>query len=135
MGFSRGMKLGDPLFPTLFRIVAEALSIGLNALNGTEYFKRFGVPKWSSEVNHFAYADNIILFTSADRKSMKLMIKALKSYEAASRQLINLEKSFFFYVHEKVAPGVISSVKTVTQIKQGSFTFTYVGSNLMVYFK
>lgn len=120
------MKQGDPLSPTLFILAAEALSRSLNALNEREDFKWFGLPKWSTRINHLAYADDTILFTSADKKSMKLMIKVLKAYEDASGQLINLEKSAF-YVHEKVAPEVISTIKRVTQIKQGSFPFTYLG--------
>lgn len=82
--------------------------------------------KWSPEVNHLAYVDGTILFTSADNKSMKIMIKVLKKYEAASGQLINLEKSVF-YVHDKVAASTVSKIKRMTKIRKGTFPFTYLG--------
>lgn len=91
---------GDPLSPTLFVIAAEALSRGLNALNRHEKFKGFGLPKWSTTINHLAYADDTIPFVSAEKKSTKLMNKVLNKYESASGQMINLSKSDF-YVHEK----------------------------------
>lgn len=53
---------GDPI---LFIIAAEALSRGLTEKDD---FKGFGVPLWSPEVNHLAYADDT--FTFADKKYM-----------------------------------------------------------------
>ncbi|XP_055804681.1 uncharacterized protein LOC129873581 [Solanum dulcamara] len=131
-GFSkltRGVKQGDLLSPTLFVIAAEALTRSSNALNGNEDFKRFGIPKWSPEVNHLAYADDTILFTSADKKSMRLMTKVLKKYERASGQMINLEKSNFS-VHDKVLVGIISRIKVMTKIKQGNRIQTWQGKML-----
>lgn len=56
------MKQGDPLSPTLFIIAAEALTRSINALNGNEKFIKFGVPKWSLEINHLSYVDDTIFF-------------------------------------------------------------------------
>ena len=87
--------------PTLFVIAAEALSRGLNALNRHEEFKGFGLSLNGVQLlTILGYADDTILFVSAEKKSMKLMIKVLNKYESASGQMINLNKSAF-YVHEK----------------------------------
>ncbi|XP_069148302.1 uncharacterized protein [Solanum lycopersicum] len=76
---SRGLKQGDPLSPTLFIIAAEVLSRGLNNLYSNKRFKGYGLPKWSPEINHLAYADDTILFCSADPHAIKMMIKVLKN--------------------------------------------------------
>ncbi|XP_075088447.1 uncharacterized protein LOC142170438 [Nicotiana tabacum] len=81
---SRGVKQGDPLSPTLFILAAEALSRGLNALHLNLYFCGFGMPKWSPKINHLAYADDTIMFSSSDATSLQLVMEILNSYEVAS---------------------------------------------------
>jgi len=68
-GFFRsttGLKQGDPLSPTLFIIAAEVLSRGLNKLHEDRRYRGYGMPKWSPKINHLSYADDTILFGSAD---------------------------------------------------------------------
>lgn len=67
---TRGVKQGDPLSPTLFILAAEAFSRALNDLHLNLYFCGFGMPKWSPKINHLAYADDTIIFSSADAKSL-----------------------------------------------------------------
>lgn len=112
--------------PTLFIIVAEVLSRGLNSVYKDKDFIGFGLPKWSPEINHLSYADDTILFCSGDRVSIKKMMNVLRSYEEVSGQLINKAKSFF-YLHEK-SPSIFSiRLRKLKGIKQGDFPFTYLG--------
>lgn len=60
------------------------LSRGLNNLNNDAEFVGYGLPKWSLKVNHLAYADNIILLSSGDRKPIIKMMNVLKDYEDVS---------------------------------------------------
>nr|XP_018625123.1 uncharacterized mitochondrial protein AtMg01250-like [Nicotiana tomentosiformis] len=81
---TRRVKQGDPLSPALFIPAAEALSRGLNALHLDLYFCGFELPKWSPKINHLAYADDTIIFSSSDATSLKLIMEVLSAYEIAS---------------------------------------------------
>uniref|UniRef100_M1AVD4 Non-LTR retroelement reverse transcriptase n=1 Tax=Solanum tuberosum TaxID=4113 RepID=M1AVD4_SOLTU len=99
---TRGVKQGDPLSPALFILTAEILSRSLTNLFHHSDFRGFGMPKWSENINHLAYADDTIIFVDADRISLQMIMKLLDDYEKQSGQKINKEKSVFF-VFNKVA--------------------------------
>ncbi|XP_060170510.1 uncharacterized protein LOC132601447 [Lycium barbarum] len=86
---TRGVKQGDPLSPALFILSAEVLSRALNSLFENNDFRSYGMPKWSANLNHLAYADDIIIFSSADARSLDLIMEVLYAYEQVSGQLIN----------------------------------------------
>ncbi|KAK6780085.1 hypothetical protein RDI58_022269 [Solanum bulbocastanum] len=48
------------------------------------------------QINHLGFADDIIIFTSGRRHSLKLIMHTLKTYERISGQLVNRAKSHFF---------------------------------------
>lgn len=97
---TRGLKQGDPLSPTLFIIVAEVLTRGLNSLTEDPDFKGYGLPKWSPKINQLAYVDDTILFGSGDRSFIIKMMQILKDYEDDSSQRVNKGKSSF-YLHDE----------------------------------
>lgn len=73
-----------------------------------------------------AYADDTILFTSADTNSLRMMKNVLGQYEKCSGKLINVDKSAF-YVHVKTDRRWIKRIKRITTAKQGNFPFMYLG--------
>ncbi|XP_060210567.1 uncharacterized protein LOC132637503 [Lycium barbarum] len=123
---SRGLKQGDPLSPTLFIIAAEVLTRSLNKLHEKPRFIGYKIPKWSPQINHLSYADDKILFCSGDGYSLKKMMKRLRKYEKASGQLVNTDKSCY-YTHHKVSAIVNNKIKRHTNMRNGSFPFTYFG--------
>nr|XP_016435260.1 PREDICTED: uncharacterized protein LOC107761549 [Nicotiana tabacum] len=123
---SRGVKQGDPLSPRLFILAAEALSRGLNALHLNLYFGGYGMPKWSPKINHLAYADDTIIFSSSDATSLRLVMEVLTVYEAASSQLVNKSKSAL-YMHHLADVEVVTKVERITGIGRKEFPFTYLG--------
>ncbi|XP_075108822.1 uncharacterized protein LOC142180675 [Nicotiana tabacum] len=123
---SRGVKQGDPLSPTLFILAAEALSRGLNSLHSNLYFGCFGMPKWSPKINHLAYADDTIIFSSSDATSLRLIMEILQVYENASGQWVNKGKSVV-YIHHLVDQEVVRKVERTTGIGRQDFPFTYLG--------
>ncbi|XP_075099715.1 uncharacterized protein LOC142176349 [Nicotiana tabacum] len=123
---SRGVKQGDLVSPTLFILAAETLSRGLNALHTNLYFCGFGMPKWSPKINHLAYADDMIIFSSSDETSLMLIMQVLKAYEAASGQLVNKTKSAV-YLHHLTDMEVVSKVERITGIHRDDFPIIYLG--------
>lgn len=93
---TRGVKQGDPLSPALFIITTEVLSRALNSLFDRNNYQSFGLPKWSAKINHLAYADDIIIFTSAEEQSVYITMEIHRDYEKTSGQLVNREKSAFY---------------------------------------
>ncbi|XP_075109246.1 uncharacterized protein LOC142181032 [Nicotiana tabacum] len=123
---SRGIKQGDLVSPTLFILAAEALSRGLNALHTNLYFCGFGMPKWSPKINHLAYADDMIIFSSSDETSLMLIMQVLKAYENESGQLVNKTKSAM-YLHHLTDMEVVSKVERITGIDRNDFPIIYLG--------
>ncbi|KAK4708883.1 hypothetical protein R3W88_029808 [Solanum pinnatisectum] len=84
------------------------------------------MPKWSPQINHLSYADDTILFCSGEKASIKKMIMVLREYEKTSRQMINMNKSFF-YLHDNTPLIIAIRLRKITGIRQRSFPFTYLG--------
>ncbi|KAK4723692.1 hypothetical protein R3W88_026471 [Solanum pinnatisectum] len=89
-------------------------------------FGGFGFPKWSPPINHLSYANYTILFCSGERKSIRKMIGVLRHYEYISGQMVNLSKSLV-YLHDNTPLIVGMRLRRITEIKQGSFPFIYLG--------
>nr|XP_016498800.1 PREDICTED: uncharacterized protein LOC107817478 [Nicotiana tabacum] len=84
------------------------------------------MPKWTDPLNHLAYADDTIIFASANPYSLRKVIEVLTLYEQTSGQLINKAKSSN-YMHANVAGSLFSSVGAITGFHKGGFPFTYLG--------
>ncbi|WMV51013.1 hypothetical protein MTR67_044398, partial [Solanum verrucosum] len=56
----------------------------LNALFDNSLYKGYGLPRWSEKLNHLTYADDTIIFTSADKVSLDLVMEVPRKYEEIS---------------------------------------------------
>ncbi|XP_070028777.1 putative mitochondrial protein AtMg01250 [Nicotiana tabacum] len=74
---TRGVKQGDPLSPALFILSTEVLFRYLNKLFEDRRFKSYGMPKCTDPLNHLAYADDTIIFASADPYSLEKIVDVL----------------------------------------------------------
>ena len=81
--------------PALFIIGAEVLSRSLNNLESLRGFQGFRVTRGCPQVSHLRYADNVVIFSSASMKSLRLVKQVLTDFEAVSKQRINARKSCF----------------------------------------
>ncbi|XP_070034275.1 uncharacterized protein [Nicotiana tomentosiformis] len=127
---SRGVKQGDPLSPALFILSAEVLSRSLNKLFLDRNFIGFGMSKWTDPLNHLSYADDTIIFSSADPYSLQKVMEVLTKYEQIYGQLINKSKSSY-YMHTKVGRNLSDSVGSITSFQKGSFLFTNLGCPML----
>lgn len=95
---TRGEKQGDPLSLAVFILSAEVMIRALNNLFNDIYYVGYGMPKWSSNLNHLAYEDGTIIFSSSNEYSMEKIMKILREYEIESGQKVNRGKSFFICI-------------------------------------
>nr|XP_009793107.1 PREDICTED: uncharacterized protein LOC104240027 [Nicotiana sylvestris] len=128
---SRGLKQGDPISPSLFILATEALSRALNKLPENSQFIGFSMSTSGLKINHLSYADELVLFSSRDRNSIKLIMEVLNDYQHASGQEINRDKSFFL-THNSRNRRVNRRIKRWTGFKQVEFPFTYLGCPIYI---
>lgn len=89
---ARGVCQRDPLSPYLFIIVAQILSNILNKACLTSIIPGFN-RSLSYNFNHLMYANDLIIITTATRRSARNINLCLAIYASLSRQNINVSKS------------------------------------------
>ncbi|EPS64876.1 hypothetical protein M569_09903, partial [Genlisea aurea] len=90
---TRGIRQGDPLSPYLFILCADTLSAMLKTAASGSPDIGVQIAPGAPRISHLLFADDTIIYVRATLASMCLIKSVLASYEAASGQVINLEKS------------------------------------------
>nr|XP_027060692.1 uncharacterized protein LOC113687227 [Coffea arabica] len=126
---SRGIKQGDPLSPLLFILASEALSRGLNAQVEGGRVVPYATPRGCVQVTHLSFADDIIIFSRGDRRSVGNLVRFLNLYQNASGQRISNHKSLFI-ASRRCGTGQIRRIQQITGFRQGTLPLPYLGSNL-----
>lgn len=98
---SRGVRQGDPLSPYLFILVAQNLSAILNYTRQLNLIHGFS-NNLSINFNHLMYVDDLIIITTASRKSARNInfYLNLHSQLAKSQTKINLRFLFQLVQHK-----------------------------------
>ncbi|XP_059446415.1 uncharacterized protein LOC132177961 [Corylus avellana] len=94
---SRELRQGDPVSPYLFMICAEALSSLLSRADQKGNIRGVPTSKKGHRLNHLFFADDSLLFCRAGKCHWNRLTKLLKSYEDASGQKLNKEKTDVFF--------------------------------------
>ncbi|VFQ90276.1 unnamed protein product [Cuscuta campestris] len=125
-GQSRGVKQGDPLSPLLFIIASEGFSRNLNKLFIDGLIDRFNCGRNFISISHLSYADDIIIFTSGNSRSIHNLKSFLHNYQLVSGQTINYGKSNFMS-GSKINSLTITKLERLLMMPHKSFPFTYLG--------
>ncbi|XP_015064939.1 uncharacterized protein LOC107010215 [Solanum pennellii] len=128
---TRGLKQGDSLSPALFILGAEVLSRQLNLLHHNQLYKGFHMERKGPQINHLSFADDIIIFSSTDNRSLHLIMKTIEEYENVSDQKVNQEKSFFM-VTPHTDQNIIDNIKLATGFGRKNSPINYLGCPLYI---
>lgn len=126
---SRELKQGDPISPSLFIIIAEVLSRGLNPLVENKKISPFSHPPGSSLISHLCFTDDVIIFLNGRKIILQNLMKFLEKYESSSGQSLNREKSSFT-VADGISLAKKNEISEVLGLKCKKFPLVYLGGPL-----
>ena len=94
---SRGIRQGDPLSPYLFLLCAEGFTALLKKAELEGRIKGVSICRGAPKVTNLMFVDDSLLFCQATRDEGETIAEILQTYERASGQSINLEKSSVYF--------------------------------------
>ena len=128
---SRGLRKGDPLSPYLFILCQDVLSQLLEkqlAEGGISGVKAsIGGPIFT----HVMYADDIVIFSKANRREATILNQCLETYSCWSGQLINRNKSGVLFP-KHAHKSSIRSIKQELQMKSLKKDEIYLGAPMFL---
>ncbi|XP_058733791.1 uncharacterized protein LOC131605427 [Vicia villosa] len=89
----RGLRQGDPLSPYLFILCTNVLSGWLKREVQGKKIHGIKVARTAPIISHLFFADDCLLFARANTSEAAKVLSILVDYEAASGQVVNLDKS------------------------------------------
>lgn len=122
----RGLRQGDPLSPYLFLICAEGLSAMLHEAEMRGSLRGIKICREAPSVSHLLFADDSLLLMEAKAESAHEVNKILNSYETASGQMINKDKSSILF-STNTSQEMKKEMRSILQIKSKGLTSKYLG--------
>lgn len=123
-GCSGGVRQGDPL-SLLFCLAEEVLDRGISKLVEVGKVQLMAGPRGAIMPSHVLFADDIMIFSRASRKSLSNLLKLFSSYEQASGHVISKDKSKFFVGNMSQVRK--RSVSDLLDFSVGLVPFIYLG--------
>ena len=126
----RGLRLGDPLSPYLFILVAEGLStlikysMARGDIHGVKICRRAPV------VSHLLFADDYFIFCRANAQEANQLLNILRVYQDASGQEINLAKSEVL-ISRNISQAGQADLASILGVKHALGTGKYLASSMI----
>jgi hypothetical protein len=89
----RGLRQGDPLSPYLFILCADVLSALITKAQTNKLIHGIKISPRAPEITHLLFADDSLMFCRENEAETSHMRDIINSYQAASGQLVNYNKS------------------------------------------
>lgn len=122
----RGIRQGDPLSPYLFILYAEILS-GLIAKGQQDgKIHSINIASKAPSMSHLLYVDDSILFCRANPEEAQEILNILNTYQAASGQRVNMEKSEMVFT-PNTSITIKQQVQAILPIKTSDSIKKYLG--------
>ncbi|XP_012836318.1 PREDICTED: uncharacterized protein LOC105956950 [Erythranthe guttata] len=121
-----GLWLGGVNRCVGFIIGQQILTFNINRKITTKEIIPYKVGWNELAVSHLLYADDILIFTNGERRSIERLMDIFHVYEQSSRQLVNVSKSHLYV--GKWAELEHLSIEQATKIWGKNFPLTYLGA-------
>ncbi|KAK6164390.1 hypothetical protein DH2020_001254 [Rehmannia glutinosa] len=128
---SRGLRQGCSLSPYLFILCAEVLSALLRRAELTGQIVGMRCTQHSPRISHLFFADDSIIFTKAKQQEANAILKLLSSYEKASGQVVNMEKTAITF-SPNTQQATRQSILGIFRISSTTPHDTYLGLPSMI---
>ena len=122
----RGIRQGDPLSPYLFILCVEGLSALIGDAERRGVITGTRICTSAPSISHLLFADDCFLFFRSCEQEASIMKNILTTYEAASGQAINLQKSEM-YCSRNTPTDCQDRIATILGVKQVLGTGKYLG--------
>lgn len=123
---SRGLRQGDPISPFLFVLCAEGLSTLLRDAESKKLIHGVKIGRRVQPISHLFFADDSLLFVRATEEEVEHVLDVLSTYEAASGQKLNMEKSEMSY-SRNLEPEKINTLQMKLDFKAVEGHEKYLG--------
>jgi hypothetical protein len=128
---TRGLRQGDPLSPFLFILGSEILSRLLLREENLGSLHGIKIARMSPSISHLLFADDVMIFSKANRTEANVILKCLSLYSLWSGQCINHAKSSIFF-SKNCKPAVKASVNSVLRLPPIPANAKYLGIPLFI---
>nr|KYP44138.1 Putative ribonuclease H protein At1g65750 family [Cajanus cajan] len=127
----RGLRQGDPISPYLFILGMEGLSSLIHKAKLLGNLQGIQIIRGAPKLHHLMFADDVFLFFQATEKETKEVASILETFEIASGQAINFDKSEVF-LNRHAPPAIHNMLSNILHVHSCETTSKYLGLPSMI---
>ncbi|XP_074293158.1 uncharacterized protein LOC141620099 [Silene latifolia] len=120
----RGLRQGDPLSPLIFTLCMEYLTRTLKYA-AAKYEFHFHPMCKNQRLNCLMFADDVLLFSKGDTKSMMLLLQSFSTFSKASGLKVSPAKSNAYF--RGVPEHIKTDILRISGFTEGALPFRYLG--------